>query len=186
MTLEYCHTCWQKKSPAPTARFGVKCENCDGWRENPREAGGKSLYRMTQDAIIPMREEYETALAGYYKSHHSGRREERGVVIYLAECVPTGLRYVGQSESLWGRIAAHFYDGIAGNSPAPFHLAIRAHGCENIRWGLLAVVEKNIADEIEDAAIVHFGTMKPDGYNQVRPKMPLNERFPAPLFDAPD
>ena len=87
--------------------------------------------------------------------------------IYLATCKPTGKNYVGQTRSsLPKRIELHLWRA-SQNTQNLFHQAIREYGADAFKWEILHcdVRTQEQLDELEQACIVEFNSMRPHGLN---------------------
>lgn len=86
-------------------------------------------------------------------------------IIYMATCVPSGKRYIGQTrQSLRMRSFGHRSSAKSGSMNA-MACAIRKYGFEAFTWTELETCSLEELDEREIALIEQHNTLCPNGYN---------------------
>ena len=91
--------------------------------------------------------------------------------IYLVKCLPTGQNYIGQTRSsLPKRMDLHFRRAEVGDTNNLFHAAIRKYGRDAFEVEVLHydVKTQTELDSLENACIIEFNAMRPNGLNTGR------------------
>ena len=81
---------------------------------------------------------------------------------------PSGRSYIGySSRNAKSRFAEHAGNAAAGRTSSILHASIRKYGAENMDVKELLIGSEAYCFEMENAAILAFGTMMPNGYNMI-------------------
>lgn len=81
---------------------------------------------------------------------------------------PSGRSYIGYSaRSAKARFSEHVGNAMACRTSSVLHSSIRKYGAERMAVKELIIGSEEYCFNLEDAAILAFGTMIPDGYNMV-------------------
>ena len=86
--------------------------------------------------------------------------------IYCAHCIPTGIKYIGQTKhkSLYNRIATHFADANRKNRKGKFKHALNKYGRNGFIWGIIEECDISLLNEKEIYWIEEYKTVT-EGYN---------------------
>jgi group I intron endonuclease len=80
----------------------------------------------------------------------------------------TGKKYIGQTIRPEQRKASHLHEAIRHKNDYYFHRSIRKHGWENFEYEVLEEnVDSNLLSDRETYYIKTFGTLWPNGYNEL-------------------